>query len=244
MSLPPSSKKIKLNGSLLENPREITAVITHASCPDGTGCIFVLFYYFKTMGIDLSNVFFTSLNHSDVKTKSNKLQSVESNLKGKNLVICDFNFPKAYYEEIKSLCNKVITVDHHEDAVPELEDDVTFYFDVEECGTTLLWKWLRDKDKEFRSKTPEMLLILKYIRDRDLWKWEMPYSKAVNSYMYFKSNVESLLEDFYEKSDEEASKIIAAYSDQGDIMISLIKWITDQSSNFGKKKTFLGKKGG
>lgn len=51
-----------------------------------------------------------------------------------------------------------------------------YLYDVNESGATLTWKYFYQE-----QPMPELLL---YIRDRDLWRWEMPNSRLVNDGLY------------------------------------------------------------
>lgn len=71
----------------------------------------------------------------------------------------------------------VHVVDHHASAQAALDawprsPGRRVYFDVTQAACMLAWKTLHPM-----TKAPE---LLRYIEDRDLWKWEMPDSKVMN----------------------------------------------------------------
>jgi len=71
----------------------------------------------------------------------------------------------------------ITVIDHHETAMKDIEKatdlhNVRTYFDMTECGASLVHKVL------FKSnKVPE---IIQYVKDRDLWKWSLPSSREVS----------------------------------------------------------------
>jgi uncharacterized protein len=117
-----------------------------------------------------------------------------------DVYIVDFSFPK---EEMMDLLleNPFIhftVIDHHKTAEPLksiMLDNFTFIFDINYCGATLAWKYFHPECAF--SCTP---LLLQYIEDRDLWKWQMFLSKAVNAYIrtldLTLESIENLLNDF------------------------------------------------
>lgn len=103
--------------------------------------------------------------------------------KGSTIYIVDFSLPQIIMIQIMERCHKMIWIDHHKTAVPMIEplhvrsevgeNNLKVFFDQEESGASLTWKALYDKE------TPPPLIP--YIRDRDLWKWELPFSREVSA---------------------------------------------------------------
>ena len=90
----------------------------------------------------------------------------------------DFFVPKIY-EVVKEFPNiqKVVVIDHHKTAkevlekgIPsEVENKFEIHLDMDFSGASLTWKVLN-------GFIPE---VMKYIEDRDIWKWEIPDSLYV-----------------------------------------------------------------
>ena len=67
----------------------------------------------------------------------------------------------------------VLVIDHHRTAMIELHDISNTHFDMNHSGARLSWDF-------FHPGHPPPKLI-SYIEDRDLWKWELPYSKEFSA---------------------------------------------------------------
>ena len=69
--------------------------------------------------------------------------------------------------------NDLLVIDHHKSAMVELHDISNAIFDMSKSGATLAW--------EFFHPGKEAPKFIQYITDRDLWKWELPYSKEFSA---------------------------------------------------------------
>jgi len=65
--------------------------------------------------------------------------------------------------------NSLLVIDHHKSAMVELHDISNCHFDMTKSGAMLAW--------DFFHPGKEPPKFIGYIQDRDLWKWELPYSK-------------------------------------------------------------------
>lgn len=110
---------------------------------------------------------------------------------GKKVLMVDFSYPKNTIETMFSSCKSLIILDHHKTAFENLKDfiseNVSFdifdgktkpstpmaKFDMEKSGAVLTW--------EFCFPNHEVPLFLKYVEDRDLWKFQMPNAREVLS---------------------------------------------------------------
>lgn len=71
-------------------------------------------------------------------------------------------------------------IDHHESGYNDMISGFkkaenlpkNYIFDIKESGATLSWKYFHPKHKIIRR-------TLEYIKDRDIWSWEIPDSKEV-----------------------------------------------------------------
>ena len=67
----------------------------------------------------------------------------------------------------------LIVIDHHKSAMVELHDISNTHFDMTKSGAILSW--------EFFHPGKEPPKFISYIQDRDLWKWELPYSREFSA---------------------------------------------------------------
>jgi oligoribonuclease NrnB/cAMP/cGMP phosphodiesterase (DHH superfamily) len=80
----------------------------------------------------------------------------------------------------------VITLDHHKTSELDIVVSDLWEFDTNKSGAVLAWEHFHPEEK--------IPVILEYVQDRDLWKFELPYSEVVNLYI-------STLEGFKEWDD-------------------------------------------
>lgn len=110
---------------------------------------------------------------------------------GDRLVIVDFSFPADVIEDWIRAGVKVEVIDHHKTAKEQLDrfysesfqdalnaeahDDWNVEFDMRECGATLAWRY-------FFPDEP-MPVFLEYVRDRDLWQFELEGTQEIHEAM-------------------------------------------------------------
>ena len=100
-----------------------------------------------------------------------------------DVYLLDFSFPR---EEMVKLLEEnprthFTVIDHHKTAEP-LSDlsrrNFTFFYAPEHSGAMLTWKFFNP-----RCNTNCAPLFIQYVEDRDLWKFVLPCSKALNMYI-------------------------------------------------------------
>jgi uncharacterized protein len=138
-------------------PSSVDCVIYHANCTDGFGSAFSAW---KLLG---NRAEYHARAHGDKPP----------NVKGKNVVILDFSFNNKTTKRLIKEANNLLVIDHHKSAMVELHDISNTHFDMTKSGATLSW--------EFFHPGKEPPKFIQYITDRDLWKWELPYSKEFSA---------------------------------------------------------------
>jgi oligoribonuclease NrnB/cAMP/cGMP phosphodiesterase (DHH superfamily) len=89
----------------------------------------------------------------------------------KRVYIVDVALDEAAMRRIAAEASEVIWLDHHESSVPLRQALGWGEIDQAECGATLAWR---------HCFAPEpMPPVLAYVRDKDLWRWELPDSRAI-----------------------------------------------------------------
>ena len=138
-------------------PSSVNCVIYHADCTDGFGSAYSAW---KLLG---NRAEYYPCKHG----------SKPPDVKGKNVVILDFSFDNKTTKKMIKSANDLLVIDHHKSAVVELHDISNTIFDMTKSGATLAW--------EFFHPGKEAPKFIQYITDRDLWKWELPYSKEFSA---------------------------------------------------------------
>jgi len=92
-------------------------------------------------------------------------------VEGREVYLVDFGFPIEHMRALKAQATRLTWIDHHSSAEPVWRSLGWGVFDTNECGTSLAWKTL----------FPNLPVppVVAYIRDKDLWKWELPNSRAI-----------------------------------------------------------------
>lgn len=138
-------------------PSSVNFVIYHADCSDGFGAAYSAW---KLLG-------------ERAQYHAAKYGEPAPDVAGKNVVILDFSYDNATTKKLIKSANSLIVIDHHKSAMIELHDVSCTHFDMNQSGAMLAWKFFHPgKD------APRMI---KFIEDRDLWKWEIPYSKEFSA---------------------------------------------------------------
>jgi len=193
------------------NPNEVEIVIYHANCSDGFGAAWAAW---KLLG-------------SKAKYIACKHGTPPPNVTGKNVAICDFSFNNATTKQMIEDANSLVILDHHKSAVVELHDISEAIFDMNHSGAVITWKFFHP------GKEPPKLL--KLIEDRDLWKWEVSYSKEFSAYF---DMVPFEFEEFSKFEDESA---IESAMKQGAIILAYSKTVVKKIADKAKKRVFKGK---
>ena len=134
-------------------PTSVDCVIYHADCTDGFGAAYAAW---KQLG---NRAEYHACKHG----------TPPPDVKGKIVAILDFSFNNATTKSMIEEAESLMVIDHHKSAMVELHDITNTHFDMSKSGAMLAW--------EFFHPGKEPPKFIQYIQDRDLWKWELPYSK-------------------------------------------------------------------
>lgn len=99
---------------------------------------------------------------------------IDLDVRGRHVVVADFCFPEAVTRRMMAEAASFIVLDHHASAEKELAtvDAANKVFEMKQSGATLAWNY-------FHSEPVPTLL--RYIEDRDLWRWTMPFSREFSA---------------------------------------------------------------
>lgn len=146
--------------AIVKTPGRIDTIIYHSPCSDGIAGAWAIWH----------------VNPQATLVPANYGMKLDPVLYlGKTVAIVDFSFSREYTKEIASKCKFLVILDHHKSAERELSDlsfdNLEIIFDMKRSGAQIAWDYINDK-------TPRHWFI-EMVADRDLWKWELPWSKAV-----------------------------------------------------------------
>lgn len=173
-------------------PSSINLVIYHADCSDGFGAAYAAW---KLLG-DRAQYF------------PAKYGEPTPDVTGKNVAILDFSYDNATTKRLISEAANLIVIDHHKSAMIELHDISCTRFDMNHSGAMLAWKFFHPGKEAPR--------LIKFIEDRDLWKWALPYSKefsaAFDMVPFDFEEFDKYLDDSAIDNAQERGAYILAYS--------------------------------
>jgi len=210
---------------------DVTMVVFHKGCSDGFACAWAFHYFARKFTDDKKQIFYLPLNYED---------PIKYDLfKDKTVVVCDFSFKPLIFNEIKKCSRKVLLIDHHETAKLDLKDEKDFIYDVNECGATLTWKWLQS---QFPNDDIQMPEIIKYVRDRDLWKNELPETKEINAYLFHVIGFDfgTWDEFFYEKNEMDEKQNLSICSMYGLPIVIAFEKMINIYATISVQKVFYG----
>jgi oligoribonuclease NrnB/cAMP/cGMP phosphodiesterase (DHH superfamily) len=139
---------------LLYNP----ICIYHGNCPDGFGSAWSIW---KKHGYEFE---YYAATHG----------SEPPDIRSKDVFLVDFSYKKEVVEKMMKNANSITLIDHHINAIEGLKDlKIKKFTDLEQSGCVLTWRYF-NSDKHIPA-------FLKYIQDRDLWKFNLPNSKSVTT---------------------------------------------------------------
>ena len=131
-------------------------------CPDGFGAALAAWLYYGADGAE-----FLALDHGDIQSVTD-LPALD----GRAVYILDFSFSADILRGIEARAAKLVMLDHHKSAAEKLTGFTcrcgVVHFDMHKSGARLAW--------EFFHPDEPIPALLKFIEDRDIWKWEFPES--------------------------------------------------------------------
>lgn len=146
-------------------------VIYHGNCADGFGAAWSFWHCYRDT-YDYHAGYF-NLPPPDVT--------------GKEVFLVDFSYKRAVVVEMLKTAKKITLIDHHISAIKDLDglylehENFQQYTNVNNSGAMLAWKWCFDDGGDGIPKPPVLLQI---IEDRDLWRFNIPITKAVSAALF------------------------------------------------------------
>ena len=152
----------------IESIQAHTLVIYHANCVDGFASAWTARRFLGEEGVD-----YKPWSYTDPKPIVSGYSTI---------YVVDFSFSR---EILTYLCDKVgdkvVVLDHHKTAEANLTnwkdkpENLELVFDMNRSGAGITWDYFAAD-----SSRPH---FIDYVEDRDLWKFKLGNSKAVNAYI-------------------------------------------------------------
>lgn len=103
-------------------------------------------------------------------------------VEGRDIYLVDFSYKRPVVEKILENASRVVLIDHHKTAIEDLHpliDDrrIEALVDIEHSGAMLAWKW-------FNGNFSEPPQLVKHIEDRDLWRFNLPFTREIQANVF------------------------------------------------------------
>ncbi len=132
-----------------------TLVLFHAHCNDGFGAAWAAR---KVYGDEAE---YQPVQYGDTPP----------DVTDRDVLMLDFAYRRPILEEMRAKARSFLILDHHETAQKDLAGLDYAIFDLSKSGATLTWEhFFPDQDVPW---------LLRYIEDRDLWRWTLPQSEEI-----------------------------------------------------------------
>ncbi len=135
-----------------------TYILYHRACKDGFGAAWAAA---SKLGFPSRDLRYIAVSHDE------PVPEIED---GSIVYIIDFSYPRDVLLQLKERMQSLLVLDHHKTAEENLRGLDFCVFDMNRSGAMLSWNHFHP-DRE----PPD---LIKYIQDRDLWKFELPDSEA------------------------------------------------------------------
>jgi len=139
----------------------VDTIVYHGNCPDGWCAAFVLSQRYPSAKLVPA-------------THGSKMD--DSDFAGKDVIVADFSWKRGEVMRLSALCRSMVILDHHATAESELKGLSFCTFDMSRSGAQLAY----DYQQGYVRERP---WYVNYVADRDLWKWSLPHSREVSSYL-------------------------------------------------------------
>jgi len=154
-------------------------VIYHADCADGWTAAWVAHRAFARQGVVPELV-------RGVYGKP------PADVAGREVYMLDFTYPKADIIRMAESAKSVQVLDHHETAWKEwgemsegreglvyANDNLGLTFRRDQSGAMVTWNHFNPNQED-----SEVLSLVRYVQDRDLWLFKMPRSREINAWIF------------------------------------------------------------
>jgi len=192
-------------------PSTVDMVLYHANCNDGFGAAYSAW---KLLG-----------NRAEYIACSHGVAPPD--VKGKKVVCLDFSYNNATTKKLIKEADAFWVIDHHKSAMVELHDVSNTLFDMTKSGAMLAW--------EYFHPGKEAPKFIQYIQDRDLWKWELAYSKE------FSAAFDMVPWEFEEYERFEDDSVFDDAVKRGSYILAYSKTVIKKVCEKAQKRKFDGK---
>jgi oligoribonuclease NrnB/cAMP/cGMP phosphodiesterase (DHH superfamily) len=142
--------------SSIQTPKQKIVVIYHGKCPDGFGGAWAAWKKFGAKA-----AYFPAFDRAAPPVV----------LKNKIVYIIDYTYDAPIIKKLLKDNIRVTAIDHHVSQLDAIKLTEKYSYDVNHSGAVLAWQYFHPGEK--------MPMLLRYIEDRDIWKWKVPHAREM-----------------------------------------------------------------
>lgn len=118
--------------------------------------------------------------HPDWEFYPAKYGELPPDVTGRDVYMVDFSYKQPVLIEMAKVAERITILDHHKTAKDDLVTlslpNVWIYFDMDRSGARLAW--------EFFHPDTELPKLVRYVEDRDLWKFQYSATRPISAYIF------------------------------------------------------------
>ena len=142
-------------------------IISHSTCNDGLAAVWAVRRKYPQAEIHF-------------RQYGDPLGDIE--YEGRDVIIVDFSFDREVLIEMNEKAKSLVVLDHHKTAQERLEGLPFAHFDMNRSGAGMAYDYfLGDGKAPPVDGRGHRHWLVDYVEDRDLWRFDLPHSKAVNA---------------------------------------------------------------
>jgi len=200
----------------MKTPSQKIVVIYHGDCPDGFGGAYAAWKKFGPKAAYIPGAGWTAL---------------PCPLKNKEIYLIDYTYnDEALIKKLMRDNIRVTAIDHHITAERAVKLTQDYSFALDHSGAVLAWKYFHPG-----KKVP---MMLRYIEDRDIWRWKVPSSKEVLS--YFDLGERSFATWDRSAKELEQPRYRKAYKEKGALLLRYEKTLIEHIATGAERVRFAG----
>jgi oligoribonuclease NrnB/cAMP/cGMP phosphodiesterase (DHH superfamily) len=199
----------------MKTPPQKIIVIYHGDCPDGFGGAYAAWKKFGARAAYLPAM---------------DRFALPCPLKNKEVYLIDYTYQEDLIKKLLSDNKRVTAIDHHITAECAAKLTQNYSFALDHSGAVLAWNYFHPG-----KKVP---MMLRYVEDRDLWRWKLPASKAVLA--YFDLAARSFVAWDKAVKEFEQTKQRKMYKEKGELLLRYEKILLDETLPSAELVRFAG----
>lgn len=183
-------------------------VVYHRNCADGSASAWAMSTWFGMTGAE-----YIAINPDEGHLIAGRSSE---ELKDRDIYFVDVCADPALLLVIAQNCKTLTVIDHHATSLDKLNHApvmqlpnvaISEHCSLNHSGACLTWDYVW---RVLRGKEPPNNMLINYVEDRDLWKFNLPMSKEVNAYIAmrgFELNAYSQLNDAFENNLDKVKEL-------------------------------------